>query len=146
MEKHEHGGAGDGEAARASASCAAGSAVAEISTGPENRKENGILQAAGEEQEDGEPAMSSASSQAARSGSSRLVMPKRSRSTTLSQAERAMTARQAQNGTSKSRPYMDDQHRCDLADDREPAQAHKGIEAHAAHADGDVARGVRLPA
>src|SRR5580692_2123620 len=45
-------------------------------------------------------AMSKASSQAARSGSTRRVMRKRSRKATLSQAASAITARQAQIGSS----------------------------------------------
>ena len=48
--------------------------------------------------------MSKASSHAARSGSSRWVIGKRTRNATLSQAASAITARQAQIGSSKSSP------------------------------------------
>ena len=58
-------------------------------------------------------------------------MPKRTRSTTLSQADMAITARQAQMGL-RIPGRTDDQDGGDLADDRQPAQAQKRVEAHAA--------------
>ena len=76
--------------------------------------------------------MSKASSQAARSGSSRCVSGKRTRSATLSQAASAITARQAQIGSVEVEPEIDHQHGDGLADDREPAQPHQRVEAHAA--------------
>ena len=74
-----------------------GSAVAEIKTGPRNRMANGFCSPPVKNSNTASSAMSKASSQAARSGSSRCVMGKRMRSATLSQAASAITARHAQN-------------------------------------------------
>ncbi len=76
------------------------SAVAEISTGPRNRIANGFCKPPVKNSSTASSATSNASSQAARSGSSRCVSGKRTRSATLSQAASAITARQAQIGSS----------------------------------------------
>ncbi len=81
-----------------------GSAVADNSTGPRNRKANGFCKPPVRKMSTASSAVSKASSQAARSGSSRCVMWKRRRSATLSQADSAITARQAQIGSGKSSP------------------------------------------
>ena len=81
-----------------------GSAVADSSTGARNRKANGFCRPPVRNSSTASSAMSKASSQAARSGSSRCVRLKRTRSATLSQADSAITARQAQIGSAKSSP------------------------------------------
>ena len=81
-----------------------GSAVAEISTGPRNRIANGFSSPPVKNSSTASSAMSKASSHAARSGSSRCAIGKRIRNAMLSQAASAITARQAQIGSSKSSP------------------------------------------
>ncbi len=72
-----------------------GSEVAESSTGPSSRNENGFCNPPVRNRSTPISAMSKANSQAARSGGSRCVTEKRTRSATLSQAASAITARQA---------------------------------------------------
>ena len=79
-----------------------GSAVADSSTGARNRNANGFSSPPVRKSSTASSAMSKASSHAARSGSSRWVRLKRSRSATLSQADSAITARQAQIGSGNS--------------------------------------------
>ena len=80
---------------RASAIMRGGSAVADSSTGPSSRNANGFCNPPVRKSSTAISAMSKANSQAARSGSSRWVARKRTRSATLSQAASAITARQA---------------------------------------------------
>ena len=77
-----------------------GSAGADSSTGPSSRNANGFCSPPVKYSSTASSAMSKASSHAARSGSSRCVIGKRTRSATLSQAASAITARQAQIGSS----------------------------------------------
>ena len=77
-----------------------GSAVAEISTGPSKRNANGFCSPPVKNNSTASSAISKASSQAARSGSSRCVEGKRTRNAMLSQAASAITDRQAQIGSS----------------------------------------------
>jgi hypothetical protein len=81
-----------------------GSAVAEISTGPRNKNANGFCRPPVKKSSTASSATSKANSHAARSGSSRCAAGKRIRSAMLSQAASAITAKQAQTGSSKSSP------------------------------------------
>ena len=81
-----------------------GSAVADSSTGARNRKANGFSRPPVRNSSTASSAMSNASSQAARVGSSRCVRLKRTRSATLSHADSAITARQAHSGSWNSTP------------------------------------------
>jgi hypothetical protein len=105
-----------------------GSAVAEISISPAKQERKRVLQAAGEEQEHRELGDVEASSQAARSGSSRCIAGKRMRSAIFSQAS-AITARQVRSAA-RNEPVIDHEHGGGLADRR--AQPHQRIETHAA--------------
>ena len=109
-----------------------GSAVADSSTGPRNMKANGFCSPPVRNSSTASSAMSKASSQAARSGSSRCVRWKRSRSATLSQAASAIAAKAGINRQLEIEPVIDNQHCGGLADDGEPAQPHQRVEAHIA--------------
>ena len=109
-----------------------GSAVAESSTGPRNRNENGFCSPPVKNSSTASSAMSNASSQAARSGSSRCVAGKRTRSADIEPGGERDDRQAGPDRQLEVEPDIDHQHRGGLADHREPAQPHQRVEAHAA--------------
>ncbi len=109
-----------------------GSAVADSSTGPSSRNENGFCSPPVRNSRIAISAMSKANSQAARSGSIRCVTRKRTRSATLSQAGERDHGQAGPDRQLEIEPEIDHQHRRGLADHRDPAQPHQRVEAHIA--------------
>ena len=107
-----------------------GSAVAESSTGARNRNANGFSRPPVRNSSTASSAMSKASSQAARSGSSRCVRLKR---TPQRDVEPGRQRDHREAGPDRQRELervVDHQHGGGLADDREPAQPQQRVEPH----------------
>ena len=109
-----------------------GNAVADSSTGARNRKANGFCSPPVRNNSTASSAMSKASSQAARSGSSRCVHVEAQAQRDVEPGRQRDHRQAGPDRQVEIEPEIDHQHRGGLADDGEPAQPHQRVEAHVA--------------